>query len=90
MAARSRDFTEVLVRQGVLSVDQVNEAKRVAQEKGQKLPDTVVKLGYAAGDEVMQALAGIYGYPYIDLREISIPESVIELVPESVARENTI
>ena len=90
MAARSRDFTEVLVRQGVLSVDQVNEAKRVAQEKGQKLPDTVVKLGYATGDEVMQALAGIYGYPYIDLREISIPESVIELVPESVARENTI
>jgi len=28
--------------------------------------------------------------PYIDLTEVTIPKSVIDLVPESVARENTV
>jgi type IV pilus assembly protein PilB len=30
------------------------------------------------------------GIPYIDLTEVTIPPSVIDLVPESVARENTV
>ena len=30
------------------------------------------------------------GIPYIDLTDVTIPASVIDLVPESVARENTI
>ena len=30
------------------------------------------------------------GIPYVDLTDVTIPASVIELVPESVARENTI
>jgi len=28
--------------------------------------------------------------PYVDLSEVTIPKSVIDLVPESVARENTV
>ena len=30
------------------------------------------------------------GIPYIDLTDVTIPPSVIDLVPESVARENTV
>ena len=30
------------------------------------------------------------GIPYIDLTDMTIPPSVIDLVPESVARENTV
>ena len=90
MAARSRDFTEGLIRNGIVSLDQVSEASRVASDSGQKLADVLVKLGYATGAEVMQAVADTFGYPYVDLTELKIEESVIELVPESVARENYI
>jgi len=90
MAARSRDFAEVLIRQGTVSLDQVSEASRVAQDSNQKMADVLVKLGYATGAEVMQAIAETYGYPFVDIGELKIPESVIELVPESVARENYI
>src|SRR5262245_57911533 len=31
-----------------------------------------------------------HGIPYIDLTDVTIPPSVIDLVPESVARENTV
>src|SRR5271166_6156392 len=38
----------------------------------------------------MKAKAEQHGLPFIELREIEIPPSVIELVPESLARENIV
>jgi type IV pilus assembly protein PilB len=38
----------------------------------------------------MRAVAQEHGREYIDLTEVAIPETIIELVPESVARENSI
>jgi type IV pilus assembly protein PilB len=84
------EFTQILVRQGIISLDQLNEARRVAQSSGAALHDTLVRLGYATSDEVMRAVAQEHGLEYIDLREVEIPPSVVELVPESVARENCI
>ena len=60
--------------------------------RDQELPiaDALVRLGYATGEEVAQAMAEHHGLEYVDLVEVQIPEEVIELVPESVARENVI
>lgn len=90
MAKRKCDFTELLVRQGIISNDQLEEATQMAKESGMKLPDALVRLGYATGEEVTQALAEQYGRTFVNLNEVVIPPSVIELVPESVARENAV
>jgi type IV pilus assembly protein PilB len=88
MAAKKVDFTEILIRQGTISADQLAEAKRVAKTSGKKVADTLSVLGYATGDEVMRAIAKEHGLDFIDLNEVVIPPSIVELVPESVAREN--
>ena len=36
----------------------------------------------------MRAMAQEHGLDYVDLNEVVIPPAVVELVPESVAREN--
>ncbi len=87
---RSRDFTDLLISQGTISAEQLKEAKQVAKSGNKKLHEVLVSLGYASGDEVMRAMAQEHGLDYIDLKEVVIPPSVIELVPESVARENVI
>src|SRR5262245_28557173 len=38
----------------------------------------------------MRAVAQEHGRDYVDLTEVTIPEAIIELVPESVARKNVI
>ncbi len=83
-------FTEILVRQGVISLDQVSEADRIAGDSGCPVAEAIIRLGYASGDEVMRAVAQEHGMDFVDLREVAIPPSVVELVPESVARENCI
>ncbi len=90
MATTMGDFTEILVRQGVISNNQLAEAQQMARASGIKIGDALVRLGYASSEEVMRAIAQQFGYDYVDLSEVAIPPSVIELVPESVARENAI
>jgi len=89
-AKRKSDYTDILIRQKVLSPEQVQEAEHMARQTGMKLQDTLVRLGYATGEEVMRAMAEQHGMDYVNLNEVTIPPSVVELVPESVARENAI
>jgi type IV pilus assembly protein PilB len=88
MAKSRGDFTEILVRRQTLSPDQLEEAQGMAKQTGTRLQDALVKLGYATAQEVMSAIAEFHGLQFIDLTEVTIPQSVVELVPESVAREN--
>ena len=90
MATSMGDFTEILIRQGVISQNQLAEAQQMARGSGVKVGDALVRLGYATSEEVMRAMAQEHGYDYVDLSEVVIPPSVVELVPESVARENAI
>ncbi len=84
--AKTRDWTEILIRRGVIGPDQLKEAQRV----GGAVEDSLVKLGYAEAEDIIKAKAEQHGLPFIELREIEIPPSVIELVPESLARENIV
>jgi type IV pilus assembly protein PilB len=90
MAKARSDFTEILLRKQVIGRDQLHEAQSVQQSTGAKLQDTLVKLGYASAQEVMSAIAEFHGLQFVDLTEVTIPAAVVELVPESVARENVI
>ncbi len=84
------DFTDILIKKGVLSPDQIAEARSLHKSTGAKLPDAIVKLAYATQQEVMSAIAEFHGMQFIDLTNMTIPPSVIEMVPESVARENVV
>src|SRR5271154_822182 len=84
--AKTRDWTEILVRRGVIGPDQLKEAARL--EGG--VEAALVKLGYADADDIVKAKAEQHGLPFVELHEIEIPASVIELVPESLARENIV
>jgi type IV pilus assembly protein PilB len=49
-----------------------------------------VKQQYLSANEVMSAVAEHNGLQFVDMTDLTIPKSVIELVPESVARENVV
>ena len=90
MAKARNDFTDVLVRKRIVGPDQIVEAESIASSTGIKLQDALVNLNYATKQECMSALAEFNNLQYVDMTGLEIPKSVIELVPESVARENVI
>jgi type IV pilus assembly protein PilB len=87
MADRFGDF---LIKKGIIGPEQLQEAETVAKSRRLKLQDAIVQLGYANGEQIAKALAKLHGYEYYDLNNVPIPPAVVELVPESVARENAV
>ena len=83
-------FTTILVSEGLLSAEQLAEALRIAESSGKKVHEEVVRLGYTPVDKVMKALAKAYRLKFVDLAGLEVPQEVVALLPESVARENTI
>ncbi|MBM4012760.1 MAG: type II/IV secretion system protein [Planctomycetes bacterium] len=83
-------FTKLLVSEGLVSAEQLAEAMRIAGSSGKKVQDEVVRLGYAPAEKVMKALARANRLKFVNLADIAVPDEIIQLLPESVARENTI
>lgn len=85
-----RDFTDLLLRRGVVSLDQLSEATSMARQEDISVADALVKMQYAAPQDVYRALADFHKMDFVDLAAVRIDDAIIQLVPESVARENTI
>ena len=83
-------FSKILISEGIISDEQLAEAMRVSGTAGTKVHDEVMKLGYAPADKVMGALGKAFRLKVVDLTGIAVPQEVVELLPESVARENTL
>ncbi|MDR0328218.1 MAG: Flp pilus assembly complex ATPase component TadA [Planctomycetaceae bacterium] len=88
--AKRANYLELLQRKGKLSPSQIGEAQELAQQTNTKVPEALIKLGYVSSEDVARAIAEEHGREFVDLRGVAIPPAVVELVPESVARENRI
>ena len=88
--ARGGEFTDILVKKQIISKDQLSEAQSMMKQTGAKLADTLVKLGYCTAQDVIQAVAEFNNLKSVELENVAIARAVIEMVPESVARENII
>ena len=83
-------FVKSLIKSGLVTKDQANECDEIARQNRSNINDAFVKQGYLTDYEITKALAAYSKMEFVDLTEIDIPESVIELMPETVARENTV
>lgn len=87
---KPRDFTDLLLRKGVVSLDQLSEATTLARETDISIADAIIQTGYADPTDVYKALAKFNKLDFVDLGDVKIADEVIQLVPESVARENSV
>jgi type IV pilus assembly protein PilB len=85
-----RDWLHQLIKDGVISRDQLSEAEDMAGSLGIRPEDALVKLGYVDEGTVGQAKAAAFGFKFAQLDGMEIAPTVIEMVPESVARENVV
>lgn len=83
------DWLQQFVDDGSISEDQLAEAIGMASNYGITPEDALVKLGYVDSAAISKAKAKAFGFESVDLDNIEISHSIIELIPESVARENT-
>ncbi len=86
-AGSSELFGENLVRRGIISQKQLDEAihKKQTTMSHRKLGEILVRLGYISREHITETLAQQLGLTRINLRETEIPDEVIELVDREIA-----
>ena len=81
---------ELLVREKMISLQQLQQAQDEAKRSGKRLGIALSKLGYVQDQDLTQFLARQYSLPSINLDNFDIDADVISLVPKDVAQRHTV
>jgi type IV pilus assembly protein PilB len=81
---------ELLVKENLLTADQLRQARDDARTKGSRLGAQITELGYLDENDLTDFVAKQYGVPSINLEEFEIDAVVIRLIPEEVATKHTV
>ncbi len=81
---------ELLVKENLLSAEQLRKAREVTRSKGGRLGAQITQLGFLDENELTDFVAKQYGVPSINLDEFEIEPAVIQLIPEEVAVKHTV
>jgi type IV pilus assembly protein PilB len=86
----SAGLGELLLREEVVSLAQLDDARHEIERHGGKLGNTLAKLGYVSEQQLVSFLSKQYGVPAVSLDDIAVPEEVIKMVPREVAQRHGI
>jgi type IV pilus assembly protein PilB len=81
------DIVDLLLKQGVLTAEQVARAKEEVKRTGMKLESALEKLGFINEEEVCRVKAEAMGVLYMDLGNYLIDTELVKFVPENVAKK---
>lgn len=81
----SSKLGEILVRENLITQQQLRDALDYQRTNGGRLGSTLVKLGIVSDDVVTAVLSRQYGVPSINLELFQIEPEVIKLINEDVA-----
>ncbi len=83
----SERLGEILVREGLITPEQLEEALKYQGKHGGRLGSAIVKLKFAAEEDVTDILSEQFSVPSINLGSFDIEKSVLKLIPAEVARK---
>jgi type IV pilus assembly protein PilB len=78
---------EMLLKAGLITQDQLQEALALQKSNGGKLGYNLVRLGYVKEEDITSLLSEQYGVPAIHLEHFEIDEAVLKHIPADVAQK---
>jgi type IV pilus assembly protein PilB len=90
MPEEKKSFSEFLVGLGILTPDQLRKAAQEQKRGVERLEQTIVRLGYAKEELILQCLADYFNLPFVDLDTYLIDDKVVKMIPEEMARRHTL
>jgi type IV pilus assembly protein PilB len=81
---------EILVREGLITMEQLRKALLEQKSSGMRLGYTLVKLGFIEETEVSKMLARQYRMPAVDLSRFEVDPKILKLLPPDIANKYTV
>src|SRR5690606_41116133 len=90
MSTSNNRLGELLVREKLISLQQLRKAQEDQQKSGGNLSHALAKLGFISDSEITDFLSSQYRLPAINLDEYEIEQDVIRLVSRDVCERHRI
>lgn len=90
MVEEKKSFGDFMIGLGVITTDQLKKASQEQKQKGERLEQAIVRLGYAKEELALQCLADYFNLPYVDLDTYLIDEKIVKTISEELARRHTL
>jgi type IV pilus assembly protein PilB len=81
---------DILVREGLITQEQLRKALLEQKNSGMRLGYTLVKLGFIEETEVSKMLARQYRMPAVDLSRFEVDPKILKLLPPDIAMKHTV
>ena len=72
---------EILIEQGVLNQQKLEQALTEQKSKGSLLGEILVRLGFVKEEDIVIALATQFNFPYLPLENFEVNPRAVKLVP---------
>src|ERR687884_861607 len=86
----SAKLGEILVRENLISPQNLKEALDYQRQHGGRLGFNLVKLGLVSDDMITAVLSRQYGIPSVNLDLFNIDPAVLRLIPQEVAQKHSV
>ncbi len=90
MARSKYKLGEILLRDKVITVDQLETALSYAREHHKRIGEALIELDFTDDENVTRALARQFDMEYVELDSESVGQELIELLPEDVIRNHLV
>ncbi|HHC6615166.1 TPA: GspE/PulE family protein [Vibrio parahaemolyticus] len=77
---------DLLIEEGIVSEDQIQQALSAQRSTGQKLGDALIDLGFITEKQMLEFLSQQLGLPLIDLGRAPVDADAVQILPEVHAR----
>ena len=89
-AANSERVGEILVREGLITRDQLDLALHDQRESGTRLGYSLVALGFVKETDLTRTLARQYRMPAVDLSNFEVDPRIARLIPSEMASKHLV
>jgi type IV pilus assembly protein PilB len=79
---------ELLVRENLISLQQLQKAQEEARKSGGRIGALLVRQGAIAEHDLTTFLSKQYGVPAISLKDFDVDEDVVKLIPKAIAEKH--
>jgi type IV pilus assembly protein PilB len=86
----SERIGDLLVREGLITKDQLEKALQEQRQSGTRVGYNLVKLGFIQEIELTKHLARQYKMPAVDLSKFEVDPKIVKLIPADLAIKNLV
>ncbi|NMO96662.1 GspE/PulE family protein [Paenibacillus lemnae] len=90
MAIVKKKLGDLLVENGVISEEQLQQALAEQSNSKRKLGDLLISQGYITEQQLMEVLEFQLGIPHVSLFKFQIEPAITQIIPESMAKRHQV